>query len=437
MLTKGAGAAAAATKKRTQNKEDIQKLLEDEPHKVFDKVDITVRAGSGGGGEVVAKGAGKMVKNFKYRARSSLPKQIFLPTAAPADGAEGASVVLVADPALDNLLHLHGKPTLCGRNGAAGNPLTGSAGPLRRALKQRAVTPPLRIPVPLGTVVKRRRGGALLGELLRPGQTLVVARGGAGGAGVVAPAKRGTARAGGARRRQDGDEEEEGAVDDANWEADAVGAQGEEVGLSLLMRVVADVGLVGLPNAGKSSLLAALTRAQPEIAAYPFTTLMPNLGTTGTGPPGGGWGDGPGGAVLADLPGLIEGAHVGRGLGRMFLRHLRRTSALLHVVDAATGDPVADYLTVRRELRLYNPEYCTRPHVVALNKADLLAADWGGPARAAPSALEAAILQAARQMQDGAEGEVQPSLPQAVLTVSATEGTGVARLNQELRVLLE
>jgi len=138
------------------------------------------------------------------------------------------------------------------------------------------------------------------------------------------------------------------------------------------------VGLVGFPNVGKSSLLALLTRAQPEIANYPFTTLMPNLGVVASGPQDM---DTPSsaGAVMADLPGLIQGAHKGRGLGREFLRHLRRTRMILHVVDVVEADPVADYLAVRDELRMYNPEFVQRPHVVALNKIDVLGEssnDW-------------------------------------------------------------
>lgn len=149
-----------------------------------------------------------------------------------------------------------------------------------------------------------------------------------------------------------------------------LGQSGEEVSLELILRVVADVGLVGLPNAGKSTLLAAITLAKPDIADYPFTTLMPNLGRL-NGDPALGAGMYSSEATLADLPGLIEGAHLGKGLGRNFLRHLRRTRVLVHVVDAAAGDPVNDYRTVKEELRMYNPEYLERPYVVVLNKIDL------------------------------------------------------------------
>ncbi|XP_021892776.1 probable GTP-binding protein OBGC2 [Carica papaya] len=150
----------------------------------------------------------------------------------------------------------------------------------------------------------------------------------------------------------------------------ALGQPGEEVSLELILRVVADVGLVGLPNAGKSTLLAAITLAKPDIADYPFTTLMPNLGRL-DGDPSLGAGKYSSEATLADLPGLIEGAHLGKGLGRNFLRHLRRTRLLVHVVDAAAENPVNDYRSVREELRMYNPEYLERPYIVVLNKIDL------------------------------------------------------------------
>ncbi|PNX71769.1 GTPase OBG, partial [Trifolium pratense] len=148
------------------------------------------------------------------------------------------------------------------------------------------------------------------------------------------------------------------------------GQPGEEIKLELILRVVADVGLIGLPNAGKSTLLAAITLAKPDIADYPFTTLMPNLGRL-DGDPNLGAGMYSSEATLADLPGLIEGAHLGKGLGRNFLRHLRRTRLLVHVVDASTENPVNDYRTVREELRMYNPEYLERPYIVVLNKIDL------------------------------------------------------------------
>jgi GTPase len=160
------------------------------------------------------------------------------------------------------------------------------------------------------------------------------------------------------------------AVDDPNWREDGRGKPGSEAQILLQLRLVADAGFVGLPNAGKSSLLACMTRAEPKVASYPFTTLMPNLGVLTAGG-GSTWLEEREPSVLVDLPGLIEGAHKGRGLGRMFLRHLARTRMFVHVIDASVDDPAADFWVVREELRLYSPQYCWRPCLVALNKMDL------------------------------------------------------------------
>ena len=215
---------------------------------------------------------------------------------------------------------------------------------------------------------------------------------------------------------------------------DGDGASGEELAVELLMRVVADIGLVGLPNAGKSSILKASTRASPEVAPYPFTTLMPNLGVVKPAERKAPDPNDPmdfsayddskptNGPTLADLPGLIKGAHKGRGLGRAFLRHLRRTRAMLVVVDASGEDPVGDYLVVREELRMYNPEYVTRPHVLALNKMDL---EW--------AALRT------EELKNGVEAldeERVGSKPIAVLPVSATEGIGMDALAEALGELM-
>lgn len=157
-------------------------------------------------------------------------------------------------------------------------------------------------------------------------------------------------------------------VDDINWKMDTIGGEGESMQLTLQLQVVADVGIVGLPNVGKSTLLRRMTRSEATVANYPFTTLMPNLGVLASDQFSRDADQSP---VLVDLPGLIEGAHTGRGLGRMFLRHLARTRVVVHVLDAAADDPAADYWVVREELRMFNPEYCSRPTVVVLNKMDL------------------------------------------------------------------
>ncbi|CAL4927854.1 unnamed protein product [Urochloa decumbens] len=218
----------------------------------------------------------------------------------------------------------------------------------------------LRIPVPVGTVVKRKKG-AVLADLTHPGDEVLVARGGQGGISLIDVPE---------YKRRKAMALSPNIMRDASDKVLTHGQPGEEVSLELILRVVADVGLVGLPNAGKSTLLSAITLARPDIADYPFTTLMPNLGRLG-GDPALGALQFSSEATLADLPGLIEGAHLGKGLGRNFLRHLRRTRVIVHVVDAAADDPVHDYKIVREELRMYNPQYLERPYVVVLNKIDL------------------------------------------------------------------
>ncbi|KAK9812274.1 hypothetical protein WJX73_009637 [Symbiochloris irregularis] len=407
-----------------------------EDHKLFDEAIVTVRSGNGGAGEVVTKGKGKFVPNFKYKPGGQQPKQIWLPAAQPASGADGGHVILTVDPAVDNLLSFHNRKKLSAKNGANGDPASGSSGPHRKAGRRIAQTPPLVLSVPAGTVVRRKRGNGrqLLGELLQPGQQLLVATGGQGGNGVVMP-KPGPARKPSLHQRkktaalQDkGIETVE--VEDQDWKADSLGSPGEEICLQLLMRLVADIGFVGLPNAGKSSLLAKLTRASPEVAAYPFTTLMPNLGVMTSGPAALAGDDqwAPSPPVLADLPGLIDGAHMGRGLGRMFLRHLRRTAALLHVVDASSESVAQDYRAVREELRLYNPEYCERAHVIALNKMDLLSPEQAQQA-------QADVLGVANALQDTSQGKTR--LPQAIVAVSAETGLGLAELNGALQAMLQ
>jgi GTP-binding protein len=194
------------------------------------------------------------------------------------------------------------------------------------------------VPVPDGTRVGDENG--LLADLVGEGSRAVVARGGRGGRGNAALAS-------GRERIPRGAE---------------AGERGEELRLDVELRIVADVGLVGLPNAGKSTLLAALTAARPKIADYPFTTLAPNLGVA----------EGPDERfVVADVPGLLEGAHEGRGLGDRFLRHVTRCRALVLVVDLAADDPRADLRTLRAELEAYDPSLARRPSLVVGTKTDL------------------------------------------------------------------
>jgi len=199
------------------------------------------------------------------------------------------------------------------------------------------------IAVPPGTLVRSHPDGEPLGELLEADARLVVARGGRGGRGNVHFATA-THRA------------------PSHFEK---GTPGEEGWLELELKLIADIGLVGAPNAGKSTLLAALTAARPEVGDYPFTTVTPNLGVIALDE------DGDRTAVIADLPGLIEGAHEGRGLGHQFLRHAERTRVLVGVVDGAGREPIAEWDAVAEELRLHDPSLLERPMPVAVTKLDL------------------------------------------------------------------
>lgn len=356
------GGVTCALIKESPNPSAVEgpKNLNTEPHKYFDQVVITVRSGDGGNGAVLKLPKPKVEdKESKFKKKDKKPAgtykrgndgALILPM-----GGHGGDVVLVADESADTLLPFHRKKRHNGKRGAN----VSSMGTLSPALRDGLDGPILRIPVPVGTVVKRKRGGKFLADLAKHGDEMMVARGGRGGICVVEAKDSKRLRNNGLPTIQDPDEK-----------VVTLGGPGEEIALELTLRVVADVGLVGLPNAGKSSLLAAVTVAKPEIAAYPFTTLMPNLGCL-EGDPMKNDGGFASGATMADLPGLIKDAHLGKGLGRMFLRHLRRTRVLIHVVDASTPDPVDDYSILREELHLYNPEYVRRPHIVVLNKLDI------------------------------------------------------------------
>lgn len=260
---------------------------------------------------------------------SSFRREKFVPRGGPdgGDGGRGGSVYLVANPSVSTLLEFTNRRHFkAGRGGnGAGAKKHGKAGENVRIL------------VPLGTVVSM--DGELLADLSRPGDEVMVARGGRGGLGNVhfmTPTNQAPTVA-------------------------QKGEPGSEAWVTLELKTIADVGLVGYPNVGKSSLLAVLTAARPKIGDYPFTTLEPNLGVAERDHFT---------FVLADIPGLIEGAHKGVGLGHQFLRHIERARVLLHVIDASVSDPVATYEAVREELELYNPSVAAKPEVVALNKID-------------------------------------------------------------------
>ena len=287
-----------------------------------DRVTLHLRAGKGGNGCV------------------SVRREKFKPLAGPdgASGGNGGDIVLVADPQVTTLLSYHYSPHRTSNNGAFG------AGDLR----QGAAGEDVELPVPVGTVVKDAAGETLI-DMVEPGTRFVVAPGGVGGLGNAALAS--------PKRKAPGF----ALLGTPGWEGDVL----------LELKVVADVALVGFPSAGKSSLIAAISAARPKIADYPFTTLHPNLGVVQAGEAR---------YTVADVPGLIEGASDGRGLGLEFLRHVERCTALVHVLDCATLEPGRDPLTdldvILAELGAYPvPEdqlpLLERPQLVALNKIDV------------------------------------------------------------------
>ncbi len=283
-----------------------------------DEAVIRVKAGEGGDGCV------------------SFRREKYVPKGGPngGDGGNGGSVFLFGKENLQTLADLeyrHSYQAERGRHGMGKN---------RHGRKGQDV----RVPVPLGTDAFDSETGAKLGEVLEHGQELVVARGGKGG--------KGNARFATSTKQSPRDS--------------TPGEAGKERQLKLVLRLVADIGFVGLPNAGKSTLLAALTRANPKVASYPFTTLTPNLGVMRTKDCR---------FTIADMPGIIEGAHQGKGLGLRFLRHIERTRMLVFVIDAAEGHPDQDYGRLCDEIRQYKQEILDRPRIVALNKLDLLSAE--------------------------------------------------------------
>jgi GTPase len=263
----------------------------------------------------------------------SFRREKYVPDGGPdgGDGGRGGDVLVIADSTDTTLSGFRERRSFSATDGQAGG------GAKRSGHRGADVV----LHVPVGTVV--REGDRVLADLDRRGAVALAARGGRGGRGNTkfATSTRQAPRAG------------------------ELGDPGEQRRLHLELRLIADIGLVGLPNSGKSTLLAALTGAQPKIAAYPFTTLHPNLGVAEL--------DGGHTLVLADVPGLIEGASHGAGLGLEFLRHLERTRTLIHVVDASTGVDAARIAlaTVRTELAAYSPELADRPSVLAFNKIDL------------------------------------------------------------------
>lgn len=286
-----------------------------------DRVELFVKGGDGG------------------RGLATFRREKFVPKGGPdgGDGGRGGSVIIRADPNADNLAGLTMKKHWRARSGESGG----------GARKTGANAEDVILLVPPGTIIRDRDRGNVLKDLVNPGDELVAAKGGRGGRGNV-HFKTSTNRA--PRESEEGEE-------------------GEERWISLELKVIADAGLVGFPNAGKSTLLSRVSRATPEIASYPFTTKHPNLGIVTAGD---------GQFVLADLPGLIEGAAQGIGLGHEFLRHVERTRILIHLVEpfpSDDSDPVRNYHLIRKELHDYTIPLSDKPELVCVSKAELTGAD--------------------------------------------------------------
>ncbi len=326
-----------------------------------DEAVITVRSGNGGHGCV------------SFRREAHVPK------GGPdgGNGGRGGEVVLVADPRLVTLYDLRYKRRYIARNGRPG------MGKQRHGAAAETLT----VPVPVGTLVfERDEDGSetLLADLTEPGQELAPVRGGRGGMGNE-HFKSSTHRA--PRFAQPGEE-------------------GQEKTLRLELKVLADIGLLGLPNAGKSTLIAAMSAARPKVADYPFTTLVPNLGVL----------DGEAGRrlIMADIPGLVEGAHQGVGLGHRFLRHVERTRFLIHLlaveeIQPEADNPFAALDLINEELARYSPELAAKPQLEVVNKIDVLSPEE-------LDRLKALVREHGRP----------------ALFVSAKEGTGLMELEDEL-----
>jgi GTPase len=325
----------------------------------IDQAIIRIQAGNGGHGCV-------SFRREKYVAKGG-------PNGG--DGGNGGDVVILGQTQVTTLLDFNRRPEYAARSGqpGTGSNRTGKTGE------------DLVLNVPLGTTIYDDNTGLQLRDITKDGQSVIIAHGGRGG--------RGNARF-------------KSAENQAPRIADA-GEPGEQRVLRLELRLIADIGIVGLPNAGKSTLLGKVSAARPKVSNHPFTTLSPNLGIVEL--------DDFTRFVVADMPGLIEGAHNGKGLGDEFLRHIERTRALLHLVDVspqATTDPIEAYETVREEIRLYSPALVTRPVLVAANKLDM------------PGSEERAQ-------------ELEDHLGQEVIHLSALAGVGLPPLLWKLKALLD
>lgn len=283
---------------------------------LIDRAVVRVIAGTGGSGA-------SSFARFKYK-----------PKGGPdgGDGGQGGSVYVKGDPNLATLLDYRYRTVWRADRGEHGKGKTQTG----------ASAPDIYLPVPPGTEIRDVATGELIGEVLQPGYTLRVARGGRGG--------RGNARFATSTHQAP-----------REWEP---GEEGEDRQIELMLKLIADVGLVGEPNAGKSTLLSVVSAARPKIADYPFTTLEPNLGVVGLSEQRS--------FVIADIPGIIEGAHQGKGLGFRFLQHVERTRVLAFLVPLDSEDPQATYDRLREEIAAYSSELAQKEHLVLLTKLDLL-----------------------------------------------------------------
>ncbi len=286
----------------------------------IDQAQIKVKAGSGGDGIV------------------SFRREKYVPAGGPSggDGGNGGKIIFQADSNLQTLLDFKFKKEICAEDGRRGGPnkCTGASGK------------DLILKVPCGTEVRHLHTGVIFGDLTVDGERLVIAFGGRGGLGNAHYLSN--------RNRAP--------------EKFTEGRTGEEWELNLELKLLAEVGIIGLPNAGKSTLISVLSSAKPKIADYPFTTLIPNLGVVPK-PSGDG-------VVFADIPGLIAGAASGVGLGHEFLRHIERTRLLIHLVDLSAGDPLIDIQIIERELNAYGHGLIERPRVLVFNKKELMQEDF-------------------------------------------------------------
>ncbi len=281
----------------------------------FDEVTIDVFGGKGGDGVI------------QFR------REKFVPRGGPdgGDGGHGGNVILQVDPHENTLSNFRHQRIFKGQNGfkGKGKNMTGASGD------------DLVIKVPPGTMVFLEEDDSLLGDLVEDGQQLIICKGGRGG--------RGNTRF-------------KSSMNKAPRIAEK-GAPPEEKTVRLELKLIADVGIIGVPNAGKSTLLSVVSNAKPKIAPYPFTTLQPNLGVVDL--------DGENQLIMADIPGLIEGAHRGEGLGHDFLKHIQRTRVLIHLLDGVSDEPFLDLAQINSELALFDPALGDKPQVVVLNKMDL------------------------------------------------------------------